>query len=245
MRERIFEIIEASDKDDKWGQAYDWFMIGVILASLLPLTFKRSSTALIAIDYISAEIFMIDYLLRLTVADYKLKQGVISFFKYPFTFMAIVDLLCILPTFLELSAGFRLLKIIRLMRTLRVFRTLKLFRYSKSITIIANVIEHQREPLITVAGMAGAYILICALVAFNIEPETFGNFFDAVYWATISLTTMGYGDIYPVSVLGRFFTMISSFVGIAVVALPAGIITAGYMTELTKTAEARAAQEKK
>ena len=71
-------------------------------------------------------------------------------------------------------------------------------------------------------------------MSFNVEPDTFDNFFSAIYWATVSLTTMGYGDIYPVSTIGRVVTMLSSFVGIAIVALPAGIITAGYMDEIKK-----------
>ena len=73
------------------------------------------------------------------------------------------------------------------------------------------------------------YVLISALIILNIEPESFTDFFEAVYWATVSLTTMGYGDIYPISSLGRAFTMVSAIFGIAIIALPAGIITAGYM----------------
>ena len=80
--------------------------------------------------------------------------------------------------------------------------------------------------------LAGGYILIAALVIFNLEPDTFKNFFEAICWATVSLTTAGYGDIYPTSPIGRVFTMISSLLGIAIVALPAGIITAGYMKEV-------------
>ena len=76
--------------------------------------------------------------------------------------------------------------------------------------------------------------MISALVVFNVEPDSFGSFFDAIYWATVSLTTVGYGDIYPVSTLGRIITMVSSIFGIAIVALPAGIITAGYMNEISK-----------
>lgn len=79
-----------------------------------------------------------------------------------------------------------------------------------------------------------AYIIISALVVFNVEPESFDNFFDAIYWATVSLTTVGYGDIYPVTTIGRIVTMASSVFGIAIVALPAGIITAGYVKELDK-----------
>ena len=79
-----------------------------------------------------------------------------------------------------------------------------------------------------------AYIVISALVIFNVEPDTFETFFDAIYWAVVSLTTVGYGDIYPVSTAGRVVSMLSSFIGIAIVALPAGIVTAGYMDELSK-----------
>jgi len=92
-----------------------------------------------------------------------------------------------------------------------------------------KVFNKSREALIAVCTLAGAYILISALVIFNVEPDSFNTFFDAVYWATVSLTTVGYGDIYPVSTIGRIVTMFSSVFGIAIVALPAGIITAGYM----------------
>ena len=146
--------------------------------------------------------------------------------------MAIIDLLCILPSFALLSGGFRVLKVLRLFRTLRVFRAFKAFRYSKSLAIIVGVIREQRVPLLAVGTLAVAYILISALVIFNVEPDSFESFFDAVYWATVSLTTVGYGDIYPVSNAGRIITMLSSVLGIAVVALPAGIITAGYLDKL-------------
>ena len=82
--------------------------------------------------------------------------------------------------------------------------------------------------------MSIAYILISALVIYNVEPESFNSFFDAIYSATVSLTTVGFGDIYPVTTTGRIVTMFSSIFKIAVVALPAGIITAGYMKELDK-----------
>ena len=85
--------------------------------------------------------------------------------------------------------------------------------------------------------MASAYILVSALIIYNVEPESFATFFDAVYWATISLTTVGYGDIYPVTTIGRIVTMASSVFGIAIIALPSGVITAGYMAEVNKDNE--------
>jgi voltage-gated potassium channel len=83
-----------------------------------------------------------------------------------------------------------------------------------------------------VVTLAAGYILISALVIFHVEPDSVATFFDAVYWATVSLTTVGYGDIYPVTVLGRTVAMLSSFFGIAIVALPAGIVTAEYLNAL-------------
>ena len=91
---------------------------------------------------------------------------------------------------------------------------------------------------------AAGYILISALVIFNVEGESFNTFFDAVYWATISLTTVGYGDIYPITTAGRIITMLSSVLGIAVVALPAGIITAGYMDALNEEKQGGSGKEK-
>ena len=92
--------------------------------------------------------------------------------------------------------------------------------------------KQQKRVLISVAVLAFAYILVSALIVFNVEPESFKNFFDAIYWATVSLTTVGYGDIYPVSNIGRIVTMVSSMFGIAIIALPSGIITAGYLEEI-------------
>ena len=95
-----------------------------------------------------------------------------------------------------------------------------------------SVFKKQKNALIVVCCLAIGYVLVAALIIFNVEPETFRSFFDAVYWATVSLTTVGYGDLYAVSTVGKIITMVSSVFGIAIVALPAGIITAGYMSEI-------------
>ena len=234
MRKRIYEIIEPSSGEDRASSVYDIFNIVVILISIFPLAFKEQSRLFIEIDFVAAIIFSVDYVLREMTADYKLKKGAASFLFYPVTPFAIIDLVSILPSFTFLSGGFRLLRLFRLLRCLRVFRAFKLLRYSKNFEIIVNVFKKQKRPLLAVCWMAVGYVLISALVIFNVEPESYDNFFDAVYWATVSLTTMGYGDIYPVTTAGRVVTMISAFFGIAIVALPAGIITAGYMDEINR-----------
>lgn len=232
MRKRIYEIIEAAQEGDKLSNIYDIFMMCVIVASLVPLAFKENYAVFDVIDKIAVVIFIIDYLLRLLTADYKLDRGVASFFVYPLTPLAIIDIVCILPSLSIINSGFRILKVFRLLRTLRVFRVIKAVRYSKSINMIFDVFKASKKPLCTVGILAVAYVLISALVVFNVEPDSFGNFFDAVYWATVSLTTMGYGDIYPITTIGRIVTMVSSVFGIAIIALPSGIITAGFMEKL-------------
>lgn len=230
MRRRIYEVIELSDGKDKLSSFYDAFMLLLIVFSLVPLAFKQENTAFQILEGFCTGVFCLDYFLRLITADYKFsKRGILPFLRYPFSFMAIVDLLSILPSVTVLNSGWRVLRVLRMGRALRVFRIFKAFRYSKSARIIAKVFQGSRDSLIAVGTLAVAYILISALVIFNVEPESFRSFFDAVYWATVSLTTVGYGDIYPVTTTGKIITMVSSVFGIAIVALPAGIITAGYM----------------
>ena len=234
MRKRIYEIIgEVTDESSaRLSHYYDMTMVVVIIASLIPMMFKKTNFFFEVLTWMATSVFIADYVLRLITADYKLNKGALSFALYPFTPMAIVDLLSILPTFYLLSAGFRTLRVLRLIRALRVVRMLKFFRYSKDVAIVTRVLKRQKRSLIAVCTLAVGYVLLCALVMFNVEPDTFDNFFEAVYWATVSLTTMGYGDIAPTSDVGRVVTMVASFIGIAVVALPAGIITAGYQHEL-------------
>ena len=235
MRKRIYEIIEKSDGNDRLSSAYDFLMIFVIIMSLVPLAFKQENAFFHAADKVTAGIFIVDYLLRLATADYKYdRHEFIAFLRYPFSLMAIIDLLSILPSLTVLNSGFKLLRTLRMLRAMRVLRLFKAARYSRTFQIIGNVLRSSRESLAAVCVLAVGYILVSALVIFNVEPDSFNTFFDAVYWATISLTTVGYGDIYPVTTLGRVITMFSSVFGIAIVALPAGIITAGYMRALTE-----------
>lgn len=234
MRKKLFSIIESAENDSKLSNVYDFIMMVTIVVSVVPLAFKETNTVFQWIDYITVTIFILDYFLRLITADYKLKKSVISFFVYPITPMAVIDLISILPSITILNSGFRLLKLFRLLRTLKVLRAFKFLRYSKSFDIITNVFRKQKKVLSAVATMAVAYILISALVIYNVEPESFETFFDAIYWATISLTTVGYGDIYPITTIGRIVTMISSAFGIAIIALPSGVITAGYLEEVSK-----------
>lgn len=228
IRKKIYKVVEQSNSQT--GKIYDYFMILSIALSIIPLCFIKQTNFLITLDRITTFIFIIDYILRFLIADYTNSNNC----KYPFVLyffrpMTIIDFLSIVPTLFNLNHAFKVLKLFRLFRTLRVF---KFFRYSKNLKIIKNVIIRKKEALLVVGGLAVGYIFVSALIVFQIEPDTFGTLFKAIYWSTVSLTTVGYGDIYPISDIGRIISMISSFLGIAIVALPSGIIISGYQEEI-------------
>jgi voltage-gated potassium channel len=233
MLNKIYEIIEPSDDNgSKWSSIYDVIMLICIIASMVPLAVKSNATIFNIIDKVTVTVFIIDYILRLITAKQKLNKGVKSYFLYPIQPMAIIDLLSILPSLIPINAGFKVLRLFRIVKSFKVFRSFKLFRYSKNIDRLVDVLKKQSKSLLAVFSMAIFYVLFTALIMFNIEPDTFNNFFDAIYWSAISLTSVGYGDITPTSEIGRLFTMLSAFVGVAIIALPSGIITAGYLDVL-------------
>jgi voltage-gated potassium channel len=237
LRERITEIIEPRN-ENTLSRAYDWMMLVAIVIGILPLMFREQYRVFWFFDLVSGCCFIIDYLLRWMTADLNSKKNrFAAFLLYPFTPMAIIDLLSILPTVNLLSPTF---KVMRVSRLLKILRVIKFVRYFEPLEIILAVIRRQKKILCTVLSLAVFYIFITALIMFNAEedinPETgsylFDNFFDAFYWAACTLTTVGYGDLYPISDVGRVISIISSMVGIAIIALPSGIITAGYMDEI-------------
>ena len=232
FKKRLYEIIEASRDNDIVSQAYDIMMLVAVVVGLIPLMLKTESVYTKTIDAITIGLFMIDYILRIYTSDYKMGiKSYKAFIAYFFTPMAIIDLLSIVPVlgfFIPDSV------VIRLFKVFKVFRVLKLIRYSKTMVSIANVIRRVRKQLLAVLVLTIVYIVASALIVFQIEPNLFETFFDALYWATISITTIGYGDISPATDWGRFITMISALVGVAIIALPSGIITAAYMEEIKR-----------
>ena len=229
MRKKIYRIFDMETKIGLW---YSRIMMIFIILSIIPLCFKESNVLFLWIDRVTVFVFILDYLLRWITSDYHYnKNNIVSFLRYPFSPFALLDLISILPSITALNTGF---KLFRLLRLNKAFKALKLLRYSKSFNLILSVIKRERRGLMAVCVLAGGYILLSALIMFQVEPESFTDFFDAIYWAVVTLTTVGYGDIYPTSDIGRCVSMLSSFMGIAIVALPTGIITAGYMNEINK-----------
>jgi len=239
MRKTIFEILERNEQSSKFSIAYDVFTFFVIIASLIPIMCIQAKPGFIYIEVITVTIFIIDYILRWITADYKLGKKAWSFVLYPFMPMAIFDILSILSGMSVLSQGFKLFRMTRLFKILRLF---KFARHLGRFELLWSVIKKEKDVLYTVMGISIFYIFITALIMFNVEPHinpvtgavTFSSFFDALYWATVTLTTVGYGDLCPVTDVGRLIGMLSSLFGIAIIALPSGVITASYLDELRK-----------
>ena len=232
VREKINNILEPK-QDNLSSRIYDWFMLCVICLSIVPLMFRTSSRLVDVIDMGCCAIFIIDYVLRWMTADLRSeRKRSIAFICYPFNGWAIIDLLSILPTLSLLTPSFKLLRIARLTKILRV---VKFLRYYEPLQIMLRVIRQESRTLLTVLVMALSYVFCTALLIYNVDGEPMiKTFFDAIYWAACTLTTVGYGDVYPVTMTGRIIGMISAVVGAALIALPSGIITSAYLDELRK-----------
>jgi len=232
-RKYILSIVTPhDDRSSKASKVYDFIQLVAIILSLVPLAFRKYTPFFAILEYCCVSVFIVDYILRWITSDLKMKKGWISFVIYPFTPMAIIDMLSILPTFSVINEAFHLFRVTRLFKILRL---LKFGRYSKEIAILAQVLKEQRSVLLSVLILAIFYIVLTALLMFTVD-EKFENFFEALYWSTSALTTVGYGDVYPHNDLGRIISMISSLVGVAIIALPSGVITASYL-KLIETAK--------
>ncbi len=231
MRKHLFNIIDNESRT-LVSTIYGYLMLLAIFVSIIPLMTRTDYAIFRYFDYSACVVFIFDYLAKWATADYRTgKSSLKSFLLYPFTAWAIFDLFTILPTLNILN---RSLVSLRVVRVFKVFRMLRVFERSSHLTIISNVIRSESRILGNVLALCVIYIFVSALVMFNHE-ETIATFLDALYWATTALTTVGYGDVCPNSDSAKIISMISSLFGIAVVALPSGIITARYLEELTNS----------
>ena len=238
-RKWISDLVEPG-KPGVLSQVYDSLMLVAIILGTIPLLFRDYRPVFLYFDIFSGVIYMLDYLFRWTTCDLRSdKPKWKAFLLYPFTPMAILDLLSILPTFELVSSSYKLAKSARL---LKIFRFSKIIHYIGPLEIFVTVIKKQWKLLLAVALVALFDIFVTAILMFQSEQEIdpvtgeyiFKTFYDAFYWATITLTTVGYGDLHPVSDVGKTLSIISSLIGIGVIALPSSIITAGYMQELNR-----------
>ncbi len=249
FKKRVFEIISKAEDGDLASSVFDWsimFLIAlsifsIILESFSSIYAKWHSTFQI-FEYVSVAVFTIEYILRIWTADLLYPDSKHPRLKYIFSFMAIIDLLAILPFYLPfISADLRFLRMMRLFRLFRLLRVFKLGRYFEALQVIMKVIRTSGPQLVMSVALCFFVMLFSAIIMYTVEnpvqPEQFPNVVSSLWWAMCTLTTVGYGDVYPITAVGKFFASVISLVGIGIIAIPTGIIAAGFNHAIDKTQE--------
>jgi len=245
LRKCIFEIIQPDDGTSTLSRVFDRLITALILASVVIVfagTFDlqpNTRRVLFAFESIASIVFTIEYLLRIVTADflYPRSGALASRVKYITSPMAIVDLVAILPFWLPMLLPGTMLGI-RALRLVRLLRIFKLNRYFDAMKAIGDVIVAKKRELLGSLFFVAILMLISSLLMYSAEhdaqPEVFRNAFSGLWWAVATLTTVGYGDIYPVTGLGRLVGAFIAFSGLAAVAIPTGIITSGLSERISK-----------
>ena len=240
VRGEIYSALEIAEGGNRLSRAVDLSIMGLILLNVGAVIMESVPSMALAygrffelFELISIAIFSVEYILRVwTWAESKNFKGpLVGRLRYVLTPMALIDLIAILPFYLPLIMPVDL-RYLRALRILRIFRLLKFARYSRAVRIFGSVIREKKEELvISLSAILVALVLIASLMYSlekDVQPEAFGSIPAALWWGVISLTTVGYGDVYPVTPLGKIFGGMVAMLGIGVFALPAGIIASGF-----------------
>lgn len=245
LRKLVFSILINPDPENKLSQIFNYSMLMLITLNVLAVILETEETLFQAnkalfngFEIFSVAIFTIEYVLRLWVCtDLEgYSSPIMGRIKYALQPMQLIDLVSILPFYLPFTALD--LRFIRAVRLFRLFRLFKIGRYSQSLTTISNVIKAKKEEL-SITLFAGFVLLIISsslmyLVEHNAQPDVFDSIPDAMWWGAVTLTTVGYGDIYPKTLLGKILGASIALLGIGLFALPAGIIASGFASEIQK-----------
>ena len=239
MKKRLYNIICSPDNPSRASKIFDIFIIVLIVINVITVivdTFKLPewlSSVVWYIELVSVIFFTVEYLMRVYVSDidYPDTSPILARLRYMVSFMAIIDLLAILPFYIPyiIPIDLRVLRILRIFRLLRIF---KLNRYSSALSLLAEVFKRKKHQLISSVGVVMILMIISAVLMYDVEseaqPEIFDNVLSSLWWTLETLTTVGYGDVVPVTHAGKFLSAIISLLGIGLVAVPTGIITAGF-----------------
>ena len=243
QRRRIFEIIEVGNDLDRISRIYDYINAGAIVINLLfsiLYTFDEVKAQLgswfVLVEGVTLAFFTVDYVLRLLTAGelYDELSEPHALRKYIFSFAGIVDLLSFLPYYLPIffpagTVAFRMIRIVR------IFRLFRINAYYDSLNVITEVISGKKQQLISSVFIIVVLMLASSLCMYSLEheaqPEVFQNAFSGIWWAASTLLTVGYGDIYPITIAGKLLGIIITFLGAGMIAIPTGIISAGFVDQ--------------
>lgn len=249
IRQWLYDIVNEDNTNTSLSRGFNFLIISLITLSVLAIILESFEN--IRIQYqllfnyfekITVAIFTVEYLLRLVTADFKYpgKTRLKSIVLFIFSTVAIIDLVAILPAFLPLFFSFDL-RFIRILRILRITRLFKLKRYSRSLLLIGEVFKEKRSDLVMTLFITFILLVIASTLMFYIEgneqPDVFPNIIATFWWAIATLTTVGYGDVYPITEWGKLISGIIALLGIGLVALPTGILSSAFVERMNQTSD--------
>lgn len=245
MKQKIYHLVERGDHGNRLNRWFDTFIMTLIVLNVMaiildtvPAIHQPLEAEFHYFEVFSVVIFTVEYLMRIYVADltHPAKTKFRSILKFVFSGYGIIDFLAIIPFYLPFIFTIDL-RVVRMLRLMRFFRLFKLARYNKSLNVMYTVLYNKRTEL-SVIGFSSIVVLIVSstLIYFlehDIQPDKFASVADSFWWSISTLTTIGYGDVYPITPLGKILAGFVSIIGIALFAIPTGIISAGFF-ELKK-----------
>lgn len=241
MKKKIFDIIQIGDKSNILSRVFDYFIVFNIffnISALILETFEELGAlfpVFKTIELVTTFIFLIEYILRIYTADllYPHKSYVGAVLRFVFSFDGIVDLFTIIPVFF--LSGF---VVFRILRVIRIFHLFRINTQSNSFNIITKVLYNKKNQILYSLVIIMILMLAGSLCMYSVEhevqPEVFKNAFSGIWWTASAVLTIGYGDICPITTLGRVLAICISFLGVGAVAIPTGIISAGFVEQYTK-----------
>ncbi|MGB3006392.1 MAG: ion transporter [Chitinophagaceae bacterium] len=237
--------------DKHWDKIINIFIVTLIILNVIAVMLEtvtsihdKYNNFFHYFDLVSVIIFTVEYLLRVWSSNHdpKYKHSIYGRLKYMISGAALIDLIAIIPFYIHAVVGLDL-RMLRILRLLRFFRLFRLTAYTKAAHLVLNVFKSRKDEL-SLAFILTSFLIVIAscLVYFTehpVQPEQFSSIPATIWWAVVTLTTVGYGDIVPITILGKVFTVIILLAGVALLALPAGIITAGFLEESRKVRKPR------
>ena len=245
-RKRLFDIIEVGSDYDSYSRAYDFLNATAIILNIVAsimYTFEdwraRYGGSLLTMIHVTVAFFAVDYILRVWTAKFQYKEETEgkAIRNYVCSTTGIIDLLSFLPEYLPFffpsgAVAFRMVRIIR------IFRLFRINTYYDALHVIGEVLKSRKQQLISSVFIIVMLMIASSLCMYSLEheaqPEVFSNAFSGIWWAASTLLTVGYGDIYPVTMLGKTFGIFIAFLGVGMVAIPTGIISAGFVEQYSE-----------
>ena len=245
IRRKIFALFSEETRDKGFPKYFNYFIMTLILVNVVTMIletvkviYEPYHTYFHAFELFVIAVFTCEYIMRILTADLAFPCGnrLKSILKYMFSFYGLIDLLAILPFYMPFTKLD--LRIVRTLRLLRFLRLFKITRYNNSMELIKSVMSEKRSELGVTCFVIIIVMIIASFLMFYAEnaaqPDHFPNVLACIWWSIVTLTTVGYGDVFPVTGIGRFIGGVIAFLGIGLVALPTGIISAGFLEKLNE-----------